>query len=209
MIAFSWAVAVFSQQMSIDDAAITNHRSFQFEGWHSRESTWLVPAISPLKFLEISAGLGFLNYEVGKEKSLLLQAKFLRGDLDIHGSAIALSMGVIRTPGQNNQTWYLNVPYSRQFLKNSLLHLNLGVSASKTTSWEHNINYGVRADFFLLNGFLLLSEVYTTDFNTPEMRGGLRLELIDGLLASDLTLNTTNNLSFAKPVFTIGVAFTP
>jgi len=209
LIAVFWAVAVFSQQMSIDDAAIANHRSFQFEGWHSRENTWLVPAISPLSFLEISAGMGLMGLQPGGDKIWLLQAKFLRGDLDMQGRAIALSLGVNRTNGQDNQTWYLNVPYSRQFLKNSLLHLNLGVSASKTTSWEHNINYGVRADLFLLNGILLLSEVYTTDFNTPEMRVGLRIELIDGLLATDLTLNTTNNLSFAKPVFTIGVAFTP
>lgn len=55
----------------------------------------------------------------------------------------------------------------------------------------------------------LIVESNEEEFNAPEIKGGLRIELIDGLLATDLTINTTTIRNNNKAVFAIGVAFTP
>ncbi len=202
----------YCQQMTIDDADITTYRSFQIESWYGSYESWLLPAVSPLPFLEISAGTSFNTYGTFRHNSWLFEGKFLSGDLEKKGRALSFVAGTLLQSDFNSvKNVYAYVPYSfLLFDSESVLHMNVGVfSDIDNGKWDVGALYGIRADVHVYDYIFILSELYTTDFELPGFQIGFRAVIIDELLEVDVTWGRGFEKGIEEPGLNIGVAYTP
>jgi hypothetical protein len=74
-----------AQQFATDDAAIVNYLSFQLEAWHGEKSSWILPAVQPMRGLEITPGVGWVLDDGSRKTEFVLQGKylFILGDLGV------------------------------------------------------------------------------------------------------------------------------
>ncbi len=203
--------SLFSQQMTVDDAEITTHRSFQIEAWYGTIDSWVLPAITPLSFLEISAGAGFNTEEGFSHKSYLFETKFAPEFSHFENNMFSFVTGLLTNPALSTKSIYAYIPYSREILNNnSLLHFNIGYSLNKDNSWLNEFFYGIRGDIELFQtNIFLLSEVFASNFELPGYQAGLRFIIIDDLLEIDITYGSGLEKEENSPGLNFGLAFTP
>ncbi len=199
-----------SQQMWVDDAEITTYPSFQLETWYGSIESWFLPAISPLPCLELSTGVSFDSDDDFRHTSWLFEGKVAPSFAITDEHGFAMVAGFTTSPEIRTESAYLYVPYTRSILNNnSLLHVNLGYSATRDEEWNHGVFYGIRADIDMGSRTQLLSEIFTTDFDTPGFQAGVRIFLIDELLEMDITYGRGFDSEVDEPGFNLGLAFTP
>ncbi len=199
-----------AQQMVVDDAEITTHRSFQIESWYGTIESWMLPAVGVTSYLEVAAGLGFDSDNTFSPDLWMLEAKVVPGDLEDDGSAWGIVTGVMWDMDREMDELYAYIPYSRMMLNDSsVLHLNAGWAMFGGDETEHALIYGIRADIGLYDRISVLSELFTENVETPSFQAGLRFELIDGLLEMDVTYGQGFQSGIDDPGLNIGLAFTP
>ncbi|MDG5767869.1 hypothetical protein QA596_10360 [Balneolales bacterium ANBcel1] len=200
------------QQMVVDDADITDFRAFQLEAWLGSEESWILPAFSPVRNLEVGAGAVFSDdetYFVGELKYMFrAPGPNTPGFALVTGALMALF-----------EEFYAFVPATLPVLDERLmLHANLGYALARydvahgdhTHSHEdHLFIWGGRADLNLHGPFWLLGEVFGANGDTPDFQGGLRIEVIPGLLEVDLTYGNSFSRHSSGMGVTGGIAWTP
>ncbi len=211
LLLFSFLKTINAQQMIVDDAGITIYRSFQIETWYGSIESWLLPATSPLPYLEISAGMSFDTEKSFKHNSWLFEGKYASDLSFSEHDNFALVAGITASPRFSVNGFYAYIPYTREILGNdSELHVNVGYIYDKTDNPEnHNIIYGIRSDIRLHDYIFLLSELFTTNLDFPGFQAGLRFILLDDLLIADITYKRGFEKNVKAPGFNIGLAFTP
>ena len=202
---------VNAQQMVVDDADITTYRSFQMEAWYGSIDSWVLPAIGPLPFLEITTGAGFNSKGYFNHGSWLFEGKFAPEFLRKNGNAVSLVSGVTINEELSVNSYYIYVPYTREILDNSsLFHANVGFQhANDNDSWENEIFYGIRGDIMITERFFLLAEAFSSNLDLPGFQAGLRIVLIEDLLETDITWGKGLEKGVDEPGFNFGLAFTP
>ena len=207
-----------AQQMFVDDAAVTTTNSFQIETWYGSRESWFLPAISPLKGLEIGSGIGFDSREGLDPANWIFEVKFVPGDLETRGQAIGVAAGLLYDLDGNFEELFVMIPYSRMILGyTSQLHLNLGFEAVYENSgpegaekeWQYEVIKGIRGDFGISDRFTILSEVAAANFDNYFFQGGLRISLLPGLLEMDITYGEGFRRMETAPGFNVGITFTP
>ncbi len=199
-----------AQQMFVDDAAVTTERSFQVETWYGSRESWFLAAISPLRWLEIGAGLGVDTRDGFDPSNWILEAKFVLRDFEEAGSAIGLVSGILHNLNGDLEEFFAYIPYSRMILDESLaLHFNVGFDALRQEEWQYELITGIRGDFGISGRFTLLGEVAAANFGNAFYQGGIRITLLPDLLEMDITYGEGFRRQETAPGFNVGIAFTP
>lgn len=200
-----------AQQMVVDDAAVTEHRSFQIESWYGTEESIFMPAVGLTEWLELVFALGFDSANNFSLENYTFESKAVNRDFEEYGSAIGLVGGAVIASGGDAEEFFIYAPYSRMiFGESSVLHINLGWAAiNEGDSYEHEVIYGIRGDFGVHDRVAILAEVFTGNLETPSFHGGLRFSLIPDLLEMDITYGQGFASNMPEPGFNVGIAFTP
>lgn len=203
-----FAKSLYSQQMVVDDAAVTTYGAFQVESWYGTKESWVLPAVSLMPGYEISFGSIFDTGNSFKHDTWLIENKYIY--LEANRNALGLVKGVTTNTGWSIQSIYAYIPYSRLIMENeSILHLNLGFSLEKENEWGYEILYGIRTDLKIFDKYYLLAEMFSADTNKPGYQAGLRIVLLDELLELDITGGSDYDDNYDNPFFNFGIAYTP
>lgn len=211
-----------AQQLGTDDAGIVGYRACQLEAWHGQRISWLLPACSPARNLELSVGVGWLaNRPGGRDTDVLLEAKRLFRTLEDGQRAWGVVAGTLfeasARPGrQRFAGMYVYAPYTAQFSYDRLyLHGNLGWDwrrerAVAPTGAEHAMSWGARGDFVLWPRLMAVGEVFgTTRRANPEYQAGAHLRLVRDRLAMEITWGGHTERRLRGAGWTAGLAWTP
>lgn len=199
-----------AQQMIVDDAEITTYRSVQFEGWYGTQESWIQPGIGVTQWLEIAPGLIFDSADGFETSNWLIELKTVPGDLEQDGWAYGLVAAPVFNTDNQIEEFFAYVPISTLMVRDSsVLHLNLGVEGFDVDGWEFGITTGARMDWGIADRVTILSEVFTTDLETPAFQAGLRFEIIEELVELDITYGQGFRSGMEYPGFNAGIAITP
>lgn len=99
-----------AQQMVVDDAEVTTHRSFQIESWYGTIDSWMLPAIGATSFLEVAAGLSFDSQDTFRADLWMLEGKIVPNDLEADGSAYGLVTGIMWDMDREMDELYAYIP---------------------------------------------------------------------------------------------------
>lgn len=200
-----------AQQMVVDDAEIVNYRSFQVETWYGTEESWFQPAVALGRYWEFGPAVIFDPNDNFKAVSWLTEIKFVPGDLEFDGYSYGFVFAPVFSFDGGFDEYYTYIPYSREILDgSSVMHVNLGFAGVKSGGdWDNFLTTGIRGDFGLTERFTVLAEVFSNDFSTPTLHGGLRFSIVPDLLEMDITYGQGFRSGMDYPGFNIGIAFTP
>lgn len=199
-----------AQQMIVDDAAVTTHRSFQIETWYGTEESWFQPGIAATRWLEIAPGIIFDSSDGFEAANWLIELKAVPGDLEEDGWAYGLVIAPVFNFDGDFEEFYSYVPYSKMILNDSsILHVNLGIEGFNADGWEYGFTTGIRGDFGISDRVMILSEIFTSNFETPSFQAGVRFSLIPDFVEMDITYGEGFRRGMNYPGFNIGIAITP
>lgn len=199
-----------AQQMIVDDAAVTTHRSFQVEAWYGTEESWIQPGIAATKWLEIGPAVIFDSSDNFEAANWLVELKAVPGDLETDGRAYGLVAAPVFDFDGNLGEFYSYVPISFLILDDSsILHVNLGVEGFDTDGWEYAFTSGLRGDIGITERVMILSEIFTSNFESPAFQAGFRFSVLPGLVEMDITYGEGFRRGMSYPGFNIGIAITP
>lgn len=200
------------QQMVVDDAGVTEFRAFQLESWLGTEESWILPAYSPVRGLELAAGAVITD----DETHMVGEAKYMFRAPSLHSPGYGLVAGVLVAPFEEFYTYVpVTLPVFDEWM---VLHGNLGyvlerheeVHGDHTYIREgHLFFWGARADINVHGPFWLLGELFGEDNFQPDFQVGFRLEVIPELLEMDFTYGNNFSRVSSGMGFTVGIAWTP
>lgn len=202
---------VYAQQMVVDDATLTVHRSFQFESWIGSEESSVHPAVSATTWLDVAPGIistadhGFSNW--------LIDFKAVPKKLNDNDWAFGLVAAPVFDMNSTLQEFYSYVPISHKIAgSRTLIHVNVGAEGVKNNTdsgWSWKFTKGLRADLRISDRITLLSELFGLNFETPFFQGGMRYSIVPGFLNMDLTYGQGFKKGIAYPGFSVGLSVTP
>ncbi len=199
-----------AQHLIVDDAGVAEQHLF--EAWGGTEESWIQPSFVLNGSWNISPGIIFdtSNQEINAT-NWLIESKIVPSGWSNQTWGVGnVSAVVFDFDGELTQI-YSYIPISRNILDpNSFLHLNLGFEGNKfPTDWEYAFTTGFRADLSLSERVILLSEIYSFNFDSTGFQAGFRFVLVPGQLESDITYGRGFEDGVTYPGFNIGISFTP
>jgi hypothetical protein len=211
-----------AQQFVTDDAAITEYRACQLEAWHGQRASWIQPACTPVRNLEVTLAVGFLDAGgPGRERDVLLQGKTLFRPLQAGDWGWGLALGTTPRgrvfPGQRRfGTLFAYVPLSLSLGEDRVvLHQNAGwhyrrdEEGAPGPEAAHAFTWGTRGDLWLGGRFTAIAELFGDSRRAcPQWQAGLRTELWRERLLLDVSYGR-HTASLPGTGFTLGIAFTP
>jgi hypothetical protein len=212
-----------AQQFVTDDAAITEYGACQLEAWHGPRASWIQPACTPLRSLEVTVAVGFLDAGgADRDVNLLLQAKTLFRELQPGGWAWGLVAGTNpraqTAPGQRRfGTVFAYVPLSVSFGDDRLvLHQNVGWHYRRddpgATGNEpaHAFSWGTRGDVWVGGRFTTIGELFGDSRGAhPQWQAGLRTEVVRERLLLDVSYGGHTAAGLQGVGLVVGIAVTP
>ncbi len=199
-----------SQQMVVDDAGVTGYRTFQLESWLGTEESWILPAFSPIRNLEVGAGIVFSD----NETFFVSEAKYMFRDPEKHVPGFALVTGAFLAPFEE---FYAFVPVTLPLVNDRvMLHGNLGYQFERHEEPhgvhehledDHLLTWGARADINLYGPFWILGELFGANDFTPDFQTGVRTEVIPESLEMDVTYGNNFSRDHSGMGFTFGFAW--
>lgn len=213
MLLFSGAFSTASgQQMVVDDAEVTEFRAFQLETWLGTEESWILPAYSPVRGLELAVGAVITD----DETFAVTEAKYMFRAPANNRAGFGLVAGALIAPFEE---FYTYVPVTLPLLEERIvLHGNAGYMLERHeiehgdhthTHEDHFFTWGARADVALFGPVTLLGELFGANDETPDFQVGMRLEILPGLLEMDFTYGNNFSRASSGLGFTAGLAWTP
>ncbi len=200
------------QQMVVDDAGVVDYRAFQLETWIGTEESWILPAYSPLRGLELAAGAVITE----DETFAVTEAKYMFRTPANNRAGFGLVAGTLIAPFGE---FYTYVPVTLPlFEERVVLHGNAGYTLERyeidhgdhTHSHDdHFFTWGARTDVALAGPVTLLGGLFGVNDETPDFQVGLRLEILPGLLEMDFTYGNNFSRDSSGLGFTAGIAWTP
>jgi hypothetical protein len=207
------------QQYVTDDAAITDFKACQIQIWHGERSSWALPVCTPLRNLEVSAGLiavwedegdGHPEY-VAQVKSILIPSSAARrwGVGLVIGTGRDPGLSGVRDPGWNVYTY---VPVTASFLNERLIiHNNTGYLYDHRTGPENDrqlLTLASRADVRLRKYFVIVGEIYDSAGSEAEFQIGVRAWGRPEKVQFDLSYGGFLTRAERAAGFTLGIALT-
>ena len=200
------------QQMVVDDAGIVEYRAFHLEAWIGTEESWILPAFSPVRGLELAAGAVITE----DETHAITEAKYLFREPTNSRVGFGLVAGALLAPFEE---FYTYVPITLPLLEERIvLHGNAGYTLERHevehgdhthTHEDHFFTWGGRADVALAGPVTLLGELFGANDEIPDFQVGFRLEVLSDLLEMDFTYGNNFGRQSSGMGFTVGLAFTP
>lgn len=201
-----------AQQMVVDDATVLVDRQMQLEAWYGTEQSWIQPSISLSHLWDITPGIIFNTGDDGSISQLFGELKYVPTDLDFDGYSYGWTGAIFfDTEGRVDRV-YTYIPFTKYILdRTSQVHLNIGLDGKDNIAgdFEYGFTTGLRADFGLTDRFIILSEVFTTDFETPSFQAGIRFDVVPDVFNIDVTYGESFKSEIDYPGLNIGIAFKP
>jgi hypothetical protein len=193
-----------AQQFVTDDVGVVDHRACQLEAWHGGTASWVLPACSPIRNVELTAGFGFVAGEDGRDLEYVVQLKATLREPGEGGPGVGFVAGAGLDPlaqatGRRVPGIFAYVPLTVPLAEERLLlHANLGWQgdrlrsdeADRATDLHHSATWGLRADARAGDRVAVIAEVFGEDSGPAEIQVGVRAALIAGLIHVDLSYGT-------------------
>lgn len=200
------------QQMVVDDAGIVEYRAFHLETWIGTEESWILPAFSPVRGLELATGAVITD----DETFAITEAKYMFREPTDNRAGFGLVAGTLIAPFGE---FYTYVPVTLPLLEERIvLHANVGYALERYkldhgdhshTHEDHFFTWGGRADMALAGPVTLLGALFGANDGAPDFQVGFRLEILPGLLEMDVTYGNSFSSNSSGLGFTAGLAWTP
>ena len=205
-----------AQQYVTDDAAITDFRACQIQIWHGQRSSWALPVCTPIRNLELSAGIIAVWKDEGDgHPEYVLQAKSLLvprsgrpwGAGLVFGSGRDPGLSGVRSAGSNV---YAYIPITVSLLADRvLLHHNIGYvydhrrGADNDHQW---LTTATRTDVSIRKYFVAVGEIYDSAGSDAEYQVGIRAWTRPGRVQLDLSYGGLLRSSSRGAGWTLGLA---
>jgi len=200
------------QQMVVDDAGVVDYRAFHLETWIGVEESWILPAFSPVRGLELAAGAVITE----DETFAVTEAKYMFREPANNRAGFGVVAGTMFAPFGE---FYTYVPVTLPLLEERVvLHANAGYTLGRHeidhddhthTHEDHFFTWGTRADVALAGPVTLLSGLFGMNDQTPDFQVGFRLEILPGLVEMDFTYGNNFSRESSGLGFTAGLTWTP
>jgi hypothetical protein len=215
-----------AQQFVVDDAVMAEYRSCHLEVWHGQSTSWILPGCQPVRNLELSAGVGFVDIGDGRDTEYVLQGKYLFRGLAPNDFGVGFVGGIgYAAPAPLSRGVagvFAYIPSSLSLSDDRVvLHGNLGWHLQRDDH-EHNgvvhedphhaLTWGARADLLLplrIERFTLVGELFGEDRLLPEFQVGVRGELFAERLFLDLSWGGNADRELPGAGWTVGLAWLP
>jgi len=201
-----------AQQMVVDDATVLIDKQMQLEAWYGTEQSWIQPSLSLNHLWDVTPGVVFNTSDDGSVSQLFGELKYIPTDLDFDGYSYGWTGAIFfDTKGRVDRV-YTYIPFTKYILdRTSQVHLNIGFDGRDNIAgdFEYGFTTGFRADLGLTERLTILSEVFTTDFETPSFQAGVRFDLVPDLLNIDVTYGESFKSDISYPGLNVGIAFKP
>lgn len=201
-----------AQQMVVDDATVLIDKPLNFEAWYGTEESWVQAGYSLNHLWDFTPGVIFNSSDDGNLSGIFSELKYIPTDLEFDGYSYGWAGTIVFDTDGKVDRVFSYIPFTKQiFDGESLVHLNVGFDGKDNINgdWEYGFTTGIRGDFGLTNRFMILSEVFTTDFETPSFQAGLRIGLVPDLLVLDVTYGEGIEQEVDFPGFNVGISFRP
>jgi hypothetical protein len=214
-----------AQQFVTDDATLVEFRACQFEAWLGQVASWILPACQPIRGLELTAGIGYLDADGEAGAEYAVQAKTVFRELAPGGLGIGLVAGagidpLTQVTGGQVAGLFAYLPASLSLAADRLiLHGNLGWHFERygqehdhpdgDGEGRHALTWAGRADLALSDRFTLIGELFGEDRIRPEYQVGLRSTLLPDRVLVDLSYGGHTAGGLAGAGWALGFAWTP
>jgi len=202
----------YGQQLVVDDSESIEYRAFQLETWLGTEESWILPAFSPIRGLQLAAGAIITE----DETLAVTEAKYMFRTPANNRVGFGIVAGTLIAPFVE---FYSFIPVTFPLLdERVVLHGNFGYLLERNeeelgdhshTQDDHLFTWGARADVAALGPVSLLGELFGENNDTPDFQVGFRLDLLPGLLEMDFTYGNSFSRQSSGLGFIVGVAWTP
>ena len=184
----------------------------QLEAWYGTEQSWIQPSFSLSHLWDVTPGIIFNTADDGSIQQLFGELKYVPTDLEFDGYSYGWTSAMFfDTEGRIDRV-YTYIPFTKYVLnRTSQVHLNIGLDGKDDASGDFGYGFftGARADFGLSDRFTILSEVFTTDFETPSFQAGIRFNVVPNLFNIDVTYGESFKSEIDYPGLNIGIALKP
>lgn len=201
-----------AQQMVVDDATVMIDKQAQLEAWYGSEQSWIQPSFSLSHLWDVTPGIIFNTADDGSIYQLFGELKYVPTDLDFDGYSYGWTGAMFfDTEGRVDRV-YTYLPFTKYiFDRTSQVHMNIGFDGRDDAvgDFEYKFFTGLRADLGLTDRFTILSEVFTTDFETPSFQAGVRFDVVPDLFNIDVTYGESFKSEIDYPGLNIGIALKP
>lgn len=201
-----------AQQMVVDDATVMIDKQLQLEAWYGTEESWIQPSISLNHLWDFTPGVVFDTADDVSLQQIFGELKYIPTDLDFDGYSYGwVGAMFFDTEGRVDRV-YTYLPFTKYVLdRSSQVHLNIGFDGRDNINgdFEYGFFTGLRADLGLTDRFIILSEVFTTDFETPSFQAGLRFDIVPEIFNIDVTYGESFKSQIDYPGLNIGIALKP
>lgn len=201
-----------AQQMVVDDATVLIDKQAQLEAWYGTEQSWIQPSFSLNHLWDFTPGIIFNTADDGSIHQLFGELKYIPTDLDFDGYSYGWAGAMFFDTDGRVDRVYTYIPFTKYILdRTSQVHLNIGLDGRNDADGDFGYGFltGARADIGLTDRFTILSEVFTTDFETPSFQAGVRFDVVPDLFNIDVTYGESFKSEIDYPGLNIGIALKP
>lgn len=201
-----------AQQMVVDDATVLIDKQAQLEAWYGTEESWIQPSLSLSHLWDFTPGIIFDTANEGGLSNIFGELKYVPTDLDFDGYSYGWTGAVVFDTDGRVDRVYSYIPFTKFILdRTSKVHLNVGFDGRDNVAgdWEYGFTTGIRADLGLTDRFTILTELFTTDFETPSFQAGVRFIVVPGLFDVDVTYGESFRSEVSYPGFNVGISLRP
>lgn len=203
---------VEAQQVLVDDPMSVVRGAAQLEAWHSREASWIIPAVHVFPALEMATGVGF--HRIGRREQrrveYSIEGKLLVRPGAAHRFGVAAVGGAsihhIRIPRGRPASLYVTGILSQDLLPGRF-------TAYQNVGWlheehgPHQLTWGGRLDWTVLDRVILIGEVYGEGQTAPSLQLALRTVLLPDHLEMDVSVTRTGPSGDGRTWTTVGLTF--
>ena len=201
-----------AQQMVVDDATVMIDKQIQLEAWYGSELSWIQPSLSLNHLWDFTPGVVFDTADDASLHQIFGELKYIPTDLEFDGYSYGWTGAMFFDTDGRVDRVYTYLPFTKYVLdRTSLVHLNIGFDGRDNIDgdFEYGFFTGLRADLGVTDRFMILSEVFTTDFDTPSFQAGIRFDVVPDLFNIDVTYGESFKNDIDFPGLNIGIALKP
>lgn len=200
-----------AQQVLVDDPTSVPPGAAQLEAWHSAEESWMAPALRVHPTLELAVGTAFLNTGVEDRRSVEYSAegKFLLRPGSTHRFGLAAVGGAgirqLGVPRDRPATVYGYGIASQDLRPNLTAYQNVGWVHEE--GGPHELTWGARLDWSLLDRVGLIGEVYGEGDSDPSVQAVVRTVLLPDRIEMDVSVTRAGPFDDRSTWGTVGLTF--
>jgi hypothetical protein len=201
-----------AQQVLVNDPTSVPVGAAQLEAWHSTEESWIAPAMRVHRRLELSGGVAFVDaggadrrtVEYSAEGKVLLRP----GSTHRFGLAAVGGVGVsqLGIPRGRPTTLFGYGVLSQDLLPGTLTaYQNVGWAHEE--NGPHQLTWGARLDWSLLDRFTVIGEAYGEGRSDPFLQVAVRTVLLPDRVETDVSVTRAGPFGTRDTWITIGLTF--